>query len=314
MKDIKNSLVIIAGPTAIGKSDIAIKLAKIIGGEIISADSMQVYKGMDIGTAKVLPEQMQGIKHYLIDEFSPVDEFNVVIFQNKAKEYIERIRENGHIPIIVGGTGFYIQSVLYGIDFEDENTNQEYRDYLQDISDKKGNIFLHDMLAQVDKVAAERIHFNDTKRIIRALEYNHNTGELISEHNDRESNRETLYNACYFVLNDDRDLIYERINKRVDLMISDGLLDEVTNLKNSGLTRDYVSMKGLGYKEIMAYLDGECTLDEAVEIIKRDTRHFAKRQLTWFKREKEVIWIERAAEEKMLDEMKRFLRDKGIID
>lgn len=288
----KKPLIVIAGPTAVGKTKTSIELAKKLNGEIISADSMQVYKYMDIGTAKPTVEEMQGITHYLIDEFYPDDEFNVAIFKRKAKEYIDKIYSKGKIPIIVGGTGFYIQSIIYDINFEDTDTDEQYRSELTQLAIDKGNDYVHDMLREVDPVSADAIHKNNLKRVIRALEYHKQTGETISSHNEREKQRETPYNLGFFVLNMDRERLYERIDLRVDIMIEQGLFDEVKSLLDKGYTKDLVSMKGLGYKEIIDYYEGNITKEEAIYILKRDTRHFAKRQLTWFKRERDVNWVD----------------------
>ncbi|WP_313132242.1 tRNA (adenosine(37)-N6)-dimethylallyltransferase MiaA [Anaerocolumna sp.] len=291
----KKPLIILTGPTAVGKTDLSIKLAKAVNGEIISADSMQVYKHMDIGTAKIMPSEMEGIKHYLIDELNPQEDFNVVKFKEYAEKYMAEIYAKNKIPIIAGGTGFYIQAVLYGIDFEenDEDTSHEisYRKELEDLVKEKGELYVHSMLQAVDPASANSIHPNNIKRVIRALEYYKLTGNKISEHNEEQRQKESPYNFCYFVLNNQREVLYERINKRVDIMLEQGLIEEVKHLLDMGCTKDMVSMKGLGYKEIIEYLEGKCTLEEAVYILKRDTRHFAKRQLTWFKREKDVTWI-----------------------
>lgn len=287
----KPNLIILTGPTAVGKSALSVRLAQELNGEIISADSMQVYRGMDIGSAKIKVEEMQGIPHYLIDELDPREEFNIVQFQRLAKKYISAIHEKGKIPMLVGGTGFYIQSVLYDIDFTETEQETAYREYLSELAEKEGVSCLHARLKEIDPEAASQIHKNNVKRIIRALEYHHQTGKRISEHNLREREKDAAYDACYFVLNDDRTSIYERIDARVDQMITDGLVQEVRQLQKLGCTADMVAMQGLGYKEILAYLNGTYTLEEAVYIIKRDTRHFAKRQLTWFKRERDVIWL-----------------------
>lgn len=288
-------LIVLTGPTAVGKTELSIQLAKKIGGEIISADSMQVYKYMDIGSAKIKKEDMQGIRHYLIDVLDPSEDFNVVIFQKMCKEAIEEIYSKNKIPIITGGTGFYIQSILYNIDFTSENTDDSVRRALESKARTQyGKEELYSYLKAVDPASAERIHPNNIKRVIRAIEYYKNTGGLISEHNDSERKKECFYNSCYFVLTDERDKIYERIDQRVEKMIRDGLVDEVKKLKDMGLNRNFVSMQGLGYKEILDYLEGKCSLDEAIYIIKRDTRHFAKRQLTWFRREKDVIWADKS--------------------
>lgn len=286
-----NPLVVLTGPTAVGKTKLSIQLAKAIGGEIISADSMQVYKGMDIGSAKITTEEMDGVKHHLIDVLEPWEEFNVVFFQQKCKECMEEIYERGHIPILTGGTGFYIQAVLKDIDFTENDADTSYRESLERLVAEKGPEFLHNMLKEVDPKAAEEIHFNNSKRVIRALEFFHQTGGKISEHNEKEALKESPYNFCYFVLNDDRANLYKRIDYRVDVMVENGLVEEVKQLMAAGCTRKMVAMQGLGYKEIIDYLNGDISLEEAIYILKRDTRHFAKRQLTWFKREKEVIWV-----------------------
>lgn len=292
MKD-KKKLIILTGPTAVGKTETSIQLAKRIGGEIISADSAQVYRGMDIGSAKITKEEMQGVPHFLIDICDPEDDFNIVTFQKLAKEAMEGIYERGHIPIIVGGTGFYIQSVLYDIDFSDCDEDTAFREEMEKLAKTQGNHVLHEMLQNVDPESAEEIHENNVKRVIRALEYFRQTGEKISVHNKKERDKESPYDAYYFVLNCERKLLYERIDKRVDIMIECGLVDEVKALRQKGYTRELTSMQALGYKEILAYLEGEITLEEAVYLIKRDSRHFAKRQIIWFRRERNVIWIEK---------------------
>ena len=313
----KQPLVILTGPTAVGKTALSIELARRIGGEIISADSMQVYRGMDIGSAKIMPEEMRGIPHYLIDELDPDEPFHVVKFQELAKKYMQVIWDKGKIPILTGGTGFYIQAVLYDIDFTENEEDGSYRQQLEKLAGEKGAEYLHDQLAQVDPRSAEQIHANNIKRVIRALEFYHETGTPISRHNEAERQKSSPYNFAYFVLNDDRETIYQRINLRVDRMLEAGLINEVEQLRSRGYTRDMVSMQGLGYKEILDYLEGNCTLEEAVYTIKRDTRHFAKRQLTWFKRERDVIWIQKDGygqkEEEMLEDMMELLRQREII-
>lgn len=287
----KKPLIILTGPTAVGKTRLSLLLAKSINGEIISADSMQVYRYMDIGSAKIKKEDMQGIPHHLIDVLSPLEDFNVVTFQRMCKECMEDIYNRGKIPILTGGTGFYIQSVLYDIDFTENKEDSCFRLELENLAKTKGALYLHEMLRKVDLVSAEEIHANNVKRVIRALEYYEQTGETISLHNETQRRKESAYRSCYFVLNDERDKLYERINQRVDEMLAEGLVEEVEKLAGMGCTRDMVSMQGLGYKEILSYLAGDITLEEATERIKRDTRHFAKRQITWFKREKDVIWV-----------------------
>ena len=313
----KQPMVILTGPTAVGKTNLSIELAKRINGAIISADSMQVYKYMDIGSAKIMPQEMQGIKHYLIDELLPSDEFNVFIFKKMAKKALEEIYSNDQIPIIVGGTGFYIQALLYDIEFTEQDTDIAYRNKLSEFAAVNGNHALHEMLKNIDPVSYETIHENNVKRVIRALEYYHNCSEPISKHNDSERQKESPYNFAYFVLNDERKRLYDRIDKRVDIMVENGLVEEVKKLKNMGYTSDMVSMKGIGYKEILNSLDGAYNIDEAVEKVKQESRRFAKRQLTWFRREKETIWLEKEEysydDNKILSKIKEILEEKRII-
>ncbi len=291
MMNEKKPLIIITGPTGVGKTDLSINIAKALDGEIISADSMQVYRHMDIGTAKIRPEEMQGVVHHLIDCLEPSEEFNIYLFKKMANQAIEDILSRGKMPVMVGGTGFYIQSVLKDVDFSEEEKDNSYRRQLQEIARNQGSEVLHEMLRKADPDAADKIHANNVKRVIRALEYHEQTGEKISEHNSAQEERESPFDYLYFVINNDREVLYDRIEKRIDKMLSEGLLEEVKHLKEMGCDRNMVSMKGLGYKEILACLDGELSLPEAVSILKRDTRHFAKRQITWFKREKNVIWM-----------------------
>lgn len=313
----KKPLIILTGPTAVGKTKASIGLAKALNGEIISADSMQIYKSMDIGSAKIRPEEMQGIRHYLINALEPDEEFHVVRFQELAKKAMEEIYARGKIPIVVGGTGFYIQALLYDIDFTESREDTIYRKELELLAKTKGADYLHQMLRKVDEKAAENIHANNVKRVIRALEFYKETGERISEHNEQERQKTSPYEFCYFVLNDERAHLYERISDRIDQMLDDGLLDEVKSLKEKGYTKDLVSMQGLGYKEILDYLDGNCTLEEAIYILKRDTRHFAKRQLTWFRRERDVIWISKNDyaydENRILEAMLQTIRERTSI-
>lgn len=309
-------LVILTGPTAVGKTKLSIDLAKRINGEIISADSMQVYRHMDIGTAKITPKEMDGVTHYLVDEFEPDDDFNVVKFKDYAKKAMKEIYSKGKLPIIVGGTGFYIQAVLKDIDFTENDADTPYRRELEEYAKVEGANKLHDILKQCDPKAAKAIHPNNIKRTIRAIEYFKLTGEPISKHNEEQSGNESPYQYAYFVLNNSRDILYENINQRVDKMIDSGLVKEVEWLKEQGYDRSLVSMQGLGYKEIYAYLNGECSLLDAVNLLKRDTRHFAKRQLTWFKREQDVIWLSKEdydREEDILTAMLEVLKEKGIV-
>ncbi len=313
----KQPLIILTGPTAVGKTKLSIALAKAVNGEIISADSMQVYKKMTIGTAKILPEEMQGISHHLIDILEPEEEFNVVLFAKLARQAMEQCWKKGKIPILVGGTGFYIQAVLYDIDFTENDDDKTYREELERIAAEEGAVALHERLKLIDAKAAEEIHPNNVKRVIRALEfYEKSGGQKISEHNEEQRQKESPYNFAYFVLNDDRATVYDRINRRVDFMLEQGLVEEVQALLDAAVPTTAVSMQGLGYKEIVAYLQGECTLEEAVYVLKRDTRHFAKRQITWFKREEDVIWLNRPefeqSEEKILAEMLKIIDEKEM--
>ena len=311
-------MVVLTGPTAVGKTALSIDLAKKINGAIISADSMQVYKYMDIGSAKITKEEMQGIDHYLIDELMPEDEFNIVQFQKMAKEALDKIYSKGQIPIITGGTGFYIQGLLYDIDFDAQNQNDSIRKELEAFAVEKGAHQLHELLKDIDPVSYDIIHENNVKRVIRAIEFYRISGYPISEHNQQEKQKESPYNFAYFVLNDDRENLYKRIDKRVDIMVKQGLVEEVRRLHQMGYSKDMVSMQGLGYKEILRSFEGEYSMEEAIDIIKRETRRFAKRQITWFRREKEVIWINKNeynySNDLIIDEMEKILLDKGIIE
>ena len=304
MKD----LIVLTGPTAVGKTSLSIALARAVNGEIISADSMQVYRHMNIGTAKITEEEKCGIPHFLIDEFEPDEEFNVTIFKNKVMGYIEEIKSRGKVPIIVGGTGFYIQSVIYDINFSEYGDDSLVRQKYEVMAETIGKSELHKELALVDKEYADSVSENNIKKVIRALSFFEMTGERLSEHNKRERERCSPFDFAYFVLTMDRKKLYERIDKRVDLMFNMGLVEEVKRLISRGYNKSLVSMQGIGYKEVIGYLNGETNLSECIEIIKRDTRHFAKRQLTWFKREKVVTYIDKdelITEDKCLKEMLR---------
>lgn len=317
MSNTKKPLIVLTGPTAVGKTALSISLAKSIGGEIISADSIQVYKHFDIGSAKITKEEMQGVPHHLLDVLEPAESFHVALFKELCDKAIADIYSRGHIPILTGGTGFYIQAVLNDIDFTKSDADDSYRQFLENELKEKGADYLYNMLKQVDPKSCETIHQNNHKRVIRALEYFHQTNQPISEHNETERQKTSPYNFLYFVLNMERDKLYERIEKRIDLMLEQGLVEEVKSLvANYQVTKDMVSMQGLGYKEILAYLNGKTTKEEAIEILKRDTRHFAKRQLTWFRREKEVIWIEKekfANEEAILAYMLELIHNNNIM-
>ena len=314
----KKPLVVLTGPTAVGKTKLSISLAKALNGEIISADSMQVYKYMDIGSAKITEKEMDGVPHHLINVLSPFEEFHIVRFQELAKKAMEDIYNRGKTPVFVGGTGFYIQAITKDIDFTEGEEDKQYREELSRLAAEKGNEFLHEMLREVDKKSAEEIHANNVKRVIRALEFYKENGFPISQHNEEQKQNETPYNLAYFVLNAPRDLLYERIDRRVDEMMENGLVKEVQKLKDMGCRREMTSMQGLGYKEILSFLDGEVPLNEAVRILKRDTRHFAKRQLTWFRRESNVVWVDKDKfafnDEKILEYMLSVCRERKIIE
>ena len=312
----KKPMIILAGPTASGKTSLSIALAKKTGAEVISADSMQVYRGMDIGTAKVTPQEMDWVPHHLIDCLDPKEPFDVFTFQSLARQAAGQIYGRGHIPLVVGGTGFYIQALLRDIDFTDSGQDSSYRRNLEAEAAAGGGARLYQLLQQLDPQAAEAIHPNNSKRVIRALEFYHLTGRRISAHNQEEKQRPSPYNFAYFVLSMPRPLLYSRIELRVDRMFDDGLVDEVKRLQDMGCRRGMVSMQGLGYKEVLDYLDGNMSLEQTKDIIKRDTRRFAKRQLTWFRREKDAVWLDRTAyssQQALLDEVLRVLKEKNII-
>ena len=313
----KQPLIILTGPTAVGKTELSIRLAKAVNGEIISADSMQVYRYMDVGTAKITAEEMQGVPHHLIDVLEPSEDFNVFLFKEMAEKAMDNIYIKGKIPVVTGGTGFYIQALLYDINFEDTDADSDFRTEMYRLAEEKGNEYVHGLLKEVDPVSASEIHFNNIKRVIRALEYHNQTGKKISEHNEEQRQNESPYNFLYLVLNDDREKLYERINKRVDLMFENGLTKEVDRLIEMGCHRDMTSMKAIGYREFFDYYDGNADLSQVRENIKTDTRHFAKRQLTWFRREKEVTMVNvnefKSDKEKILEYMVKLIKEKGII-
>lgn len=313
----KKPLIVLTGPTAVGKTALSIQLARRIGGEIISADSMQVYRHMDIGTAKIRLEEMDGVPHHLIDILEPTEDFNVVRFQALARAAAEDIYSRGKIPIVAGGTGFYIQALLNDIDFTQIDENTQFREEMERLAAEQGAEVLHERLRAVDPESAEAIHANNVKRVIRALEYYEQTGEKISAHNEAERAKTSPYHFFYYVLNTNRTVLYERIEKRIDEMMEEGLVEEVRQLQAMGCRRDSVAMQGLGYKEILDYLDGACTLEDAIYKIKRDTRHFAKRQITWFKRENHVTWINKKDynydEDKILEVMLESIK-KDILE
>ena len=308
-------LIILSGPTSVGKTRLSLRLAKATGGEIISADSMQVYRGMDIGTAKITKEEMGDVPHHLIDCLDPKESFNVSLFKDLAEQAITDIRSRNRIPIVVGGTGFYIQALLKDITFSEEEEDGYRLQLEQKGLSEEGAAELFEELKRIDPDSAAAIPRQNLKRVIRALTFHHYHGYPLSEHNRTEKEKEPKYNFAYFVLTTDRDTLYDNINRRVDQMMADGLLKEVETLKESGLIKTDVSMQGLGYKQLLAYLDGEITLPEAVTRIKTETRHFAKRQLTWFRREKDCIFFDksRQSEDEILADMIRILKERRII-
>ncbi len=312
----KKPLIILTGPTAVGKTETSLQLAKTCGGEIISADSMQVYRHMDIGTAKLKAEDRQGIPHYMIDEYEPDEDFHVFLFQVKAKQYMEDIYSRGKLPILVGGTGFYIQSILYDVDFTREERDDGFRREMEEYARDRGVHALHLRLQEVDPESARAIHENNVKRVIRALEYHHLTGEKISEHNKAQRAKESPYRFLYIVLGMNREKLYDRIDRRVDEMMEQGLVSEVAWLLEQGYGRELTSMQGLGYKEIAAALQGEHSMEEAVRRLKRNTRHFAKRQMTWFRRERDVTMLDRdsfSCTEEIVEEIMKSAKKRGIV-
>ena len=311
----KKPLIVIGGPTACGKTGFSIQLAKKIGGEIISADSMQVYRYMDIGTAKVTPEEADGVPHYLIDEFDPDEEYNVMIFQQKAKAYMEEIWAKGKVPILVGGTGFYINALLYDNDFTETENDTSYREECYKLAQEQGPEVLFARLKEVDPAYAEIMHANNVKRVTRALEYHYLTGQKFSEHNAEQKEKESPYDAAVIILNMDREKLYERIELRIDLMMEQGLLEEVKGLLEKGYAPDLVSMQGIGYKEFVPYFNGECTLEGAVTQLKTNTRRFAKRQLTWFRRQIDGLWVDlgNATGEKAMEDVLSYLKQQNIL-
>ena len=288
----KDNLLVLTGPTGIGKTAISIDIAKKLKGEIISADSMQIYRYMDIGTAKITLEEMDNIPHYMLNIVYPDEEFTVADFKNKSEKYIEKINKSGKLPILTGGTGLYLNSIVYELKFTKVEANEELRKEYDYLADMYGNQYIHDELYKVDAISANRININDRQRIIRALEIFHETGKPMSYYNKNFRKETEKYNLTMIGLTMDRAKLYSRINKRVDFMIEEGLIDEVRKLMDMGYSTELVSMQGIGYKEIISYLEGEAKLDETIEILKRNTRRYAKRQLTWFRRDNRIKWID----------------------
>lgn len=313
----KKPLIVITGPTASGKTSLAVALAKKIGGEIISGDSMQVYKHMDIGTAKVTEAEKQGVPHYMIDEFEPDEECSVALFQKKVKAYIDDIYSRGKIPMIVGGTGFYIKAITHNIEFQDTDTDTAIRDQLMGIAAKHGADYLHEQLRQIDPVSAGNIHPNNIQRVVRAIEYYKQTGQLISAHNEQEKTRQTPYNLVFFGLSMERERLYCRISQRVDQMIAEGLLEEVKRLFDKGYAKTLPSMRGIGYKEFYPFFEKEESLEACIHTLKQNTRHYAKRQLTWLRHQANPIWINVDAygfdTGEILKVLVKHVKDAGII-
>lgn len=311
----KKPLIVIGGPTACGKTGFSIRLAKKIGGEILSADSMQIYQGMDIGTAKVTAEEAEGIPHYLIDELQPDEEYNVMLFQQKAKAYLAQIWERGNIPILVGGTGFYINALLYDNEFTETDGDSAYREGCYALAREQGAEVLYAKLREIDPEYAAGVHANNVKRVTRALEYYQLTGQKFSAHNAEQKQKDSPYTAAVILLTMEREQLYRRIEQRIDLMLEQGLLGEVQALLAQGYAPELVSMQGIGYKEFVPYFRGECTLEEAVAQLKTNTRRFAKRQLTWFHRQIDGLWLDLSEQtaEQALETALAYLREKGVL-
>ena len=289
----KKKLLVIAGPTGVGKTELSIELAKRLNGEIISADSMQIYKYMDIGSAKITEEEMGGIEHYLIDVVSPSEPFSAAEFKKEGTNALEKIEAKGKLPIIVGGTGLYINALTCNMNFTETDKDEEYRKELEDLANKHGNEYIHEFLKDIDPISYKEIHANNRKRVIRALEVYKLTGKPFSSYNAGEDFYKSEYDIYFYVLTMDRDKLYERINKRVDIMMEKGLLEECIKLKEMGYTSSEQSMQGIGYKEMLFYLQGDVSLDVAIDMVKQGSRNYAKRQLTWFRRDPRAIFLDK---------------------
>ncbi|MFA5576077.1 MAG: tRNA (adenosine(37)-N6)-dimethylallyltransferase MiaA [Tissierellaceae bacterium] len=288
----KDNLSILIGPTAIGKTDLSIRLAGHLNGEIISADSMQIYRHMNIGTAKISEKEMKGIPHYLVDIVYPDEEYSVADYKNQAVEIIKDINSRGKTALLVGGTGLYINSLVYDLNFSRAAANDDIRMKYEALADRYGNEYLHSELMKIDSVSANKIKLGDRKRLIRAIEVYEVTGKKMSDQNMNFRKESEDFNLIMLGLNMDRTKLYERINSRVDKMLEDGLVDEVAKLLEMGYHKNLTSLQGIGYKEIIMYMEGQISLDEAIEKIKRGTRNYAKRQLTWFKRDRRIKWFD----------------------
>ena len=307
----KQKLLVIGGPTAVGKTDLSIKLAKKLNGEIISADSMQIYKYMDIGSAKVTKDEMDGINHYLIDAISPDVPFSAADFKEHGDNALNEIIAKGKLPIISGGTGLYINSLTCNMTFTEAEKDEDYRKYLENLAIEKGNTYIHEMLKECDPISYEEIHPNNRKRVIRALEVFKLTNKPFSSYNAGDDFYNSNYDVYYYVLTMDREKLYKRINKRVDIMMEKGLLDECIKLKEMGYTSDIQSMQGIGYKEILYYLEGKISLSEAIDMIKQGSRNYAKRQLTWFRRDPRCVFLDKdtSSDDEILDKVINDIRN-----
>lgn len=305
----KPTVIVIGGPTASGKSNLAVELAKRIDGEIISADSMQIYKDMNIGTAKVTEQEKQGIKHYMLDIISPEERYNVSTYKKEAEKKIEEILAKGKVPIIVGGTGLYIDTLVYGIEFQEEEVDEEYRRVLNEIAEKEGLEKLYQKAVKIDPEAMKKISLNDRKRIIRVLEIYHKTGKTKTEQEKESRKNEVKYNYKVFAITMDREKLYKRIENRVDQMIEEGLIEEVKELKKK-YSKFPTAMQGLGYKEVVEYLENRISFEDMIENLKKETRHYAKRQLTWFRKNKEIIWLN--GENDINSNLERIIEQQGV--
>lgn len=307
----KEKLLVIVGPTAVGKTALSIELANMVKGEIISGDSIQVYRGMDIGTAKITQEEMQGIRHHLIDIHNPDHPFSVAEFQDRTTKLIKDIHSRHHLPMIVGGTGLYIQSVIYQYEFSDVGQDEGLRKQLEELVLQQGVDILHERLQKIDPITASRLHPNDVKRVIRAIEIYELTGTTMADYQKRA--KQSPYDLFLLGLTMERERLYHRINERVDLMMKQGLLQEVQELLHQGYSKDLISMQAIGYKEIIQYIEGHCSLEQAVEDIKKNSRNFAKRQLTWFRSMKEIQWVDSSIEadrQKIVENIRNFAAGK----
>ncbi len=301
----KDKILVLAGPTAVGKTELSIRLAKALNGEIVSTDSMQIYKGMDIGSAKITEEEMQGVKHHMLDVVEPDKAFSVADYKDMAEKAIKDILSRGKLPILTGGTGLYINALTCNMNFTESEKDDEYRDELSKLMDEEGPEYVHNKLKEIDPISYEAIHPNNRKRVIRALEVYKLTGKPFSSYNAGDDLYKSKYDVHYYVLNMDRAKLYERINKRVEIMYEKGLLDECIKLKKLGYTSSMQSMQGIGYKEVLLYLDGLITLEESMDMVKQGSRNYAKRQLTWFRKDPRAVFLNKdeMSDDEILDKI-----------